>query len=176
MIKYSLVYLFFLIAQLGISQGKVIGKITDSTGKTLPYSTVVISKLIDSTMVGYAITDNAGNFIIDKVIGGKYIFQASFMGYSNYNSTIEVDENQIKNLGVIVLKDETKQLGEVVIEGEEIPILFKKDTVEYNAGSFKTKKNEKFSQNPPPHATESLLPRQDQWNSIGYAPLQIFRN
>lgn len=140
--KALIVFILPFFSSVLLGQSTITGKITDSTGKVLPYSTVVISKLADSTMVGYAITDNSGNFIIEKVIADKYIFQASFMGYANYNSTIEVQKNQEKNLGTIVLKDETKELGEVVIEGEEIPILFKKDTVEYNAGSFKTKKND----------------------------------
>lgn len=122
------------------SQYSVEGKVTDSLGTPIPYTTVVISTEKDSTMVGYAITDMTGFFVIDKVAQGKFFLQASFMGYANLRKSITVNDHL--NVGTLILKEKRNELNELVIEEDAIPILFKKDTVEYNAGSFKTKKND----------------------------------
>lgn len=121
------------------SQFSVEGKITDTTGVAIPYTTVVISTQKDSTMVGYAITGVDGWFVIEKVATGDYFIQASFMGYANLRKPVKVSGDL--NLGTLVLKEKRNELNEVVVEEDAIPVLFKKDTVEYNAGSFKTKKN-----------------------------------
>src|SRR5699024_89479 len=45
------------------------------------------------------------------------------------------------DLGTITMKEENNRLDEVLIVGEAPPISIKKDTLEFNANSFKTKEN-----------------------------------
>ena len=42
------------------------------------------------------------------------------------------------NLGNILLSEKTNTLNEVVIQSERPPIIVRKDTIEFNAESFKT--------------------------------------
>jgi hypothetical protein len=119
------------------------GLVIDTLGKPLPYTTIVILKQKDSSMVSYAISDELGAFDIEIVQEGDYILKLSFMGYKN--QTRQINVSGIKKevyLEAIIMKDERNALNELIVEGEQIPIVFKRDTVEYNAGSFKTKKND----------------------------------
>lgn len=126
-----------------VSNYSVVGDVTDTLGKPLPYTTVVILKQQDSSMVSYAISNEMGAFEMEKIEGGDYILKLSFMGYQNQSKKISVTgANKEFYVGTIVMKDERNSLNDVVVEGEQIPIVFKHDTVEYNAGSFKTKKND----------------------------------
>ncbi|HFB99688.1 MAG TPA: TonB-dependent receptor, partial [Phaeodactylibacter sp.] len=118
------------------------GVLADSLQQPLISATVVLLHPQDSTMEYFCITSATGKFKIKGIKRGKYIFQASYLGYQSiYNSIDLTDANEQLSMGTLVLQAEQKVLGEVVVNGERIPILIKKDTVEYNASSFKVKPN-----------------------------------
>lgn len=115
------------------------GKVVDSLNEALPYTTVVILSSVDSSLLNYAVSDDFGIFEMVKVKPDNYILQLSFMGYNTFSKKIKVSgEKPIFSLGTIELSNRNNLLSEVSIEGEYIPIVFKNDTVEYNAGAFKT--------------------------------------
>jgi len=118
------------------------GVLTDSLQTPLISATVVLLNPQDSTMEYFAITSPAGNFKIKSIKPGEYIFQASYLGYENIFNPINLTEGKKSlNLGILVLRPHQKLLDEVTVSAERIPILIKKDTVEYNAASFKVKPN-----------------------------------
>ena len=66
--------------------------------------------------------------------------QISFQGFKPVFKTISFKADQLeRNLGTIYLEEQVKDLGNLTVI--QNPIVIKKDTIEYNAGSFKTKPN-----------------------------------
>lgn len=112
------------------------GVVADSTGETLPSTTVVLLNAADSVLYKFSLTDREGAFRINGVKPGDYILQLSFLGYQNYMLPMTMPDGN-KDLGRINLSEKSVELGGVTIEAEIIPIIFKKDTIEYNADAFK---------------------------------------
>ena len=135
--------IFLHLAVIFYAQNVTIqGVLADTLNEPLMSATVVLLNPQDSTMEYFAITSTTGNFKIKGIKRGKYIFQASYLGYESIFNPIDLTEAQaVLPMGTLLLQPERKMLGEVTVEGERIPILIKKDTVEYNAGSFKVKPN-----------------------------------
>jgi len=118
------------------------GKVIDSIQEILPFTTVVVLAEKDSVLINYAVSNSSGIFEMLKVKPANYILQLSYMGFKTFSRKITVKgKNSVFNLGTIALVSNNSLLSEYIVEGEYIPIVFKKDTVEYNANAFKTTKN-----------------------------------
>jgi len=115
------------------------GSVQDSSGQALNGATAVLLQAQDSVLQHFVITDKQGIFDFPKVKQGKYILQLSFLGYETYGQLIELEQNL--NFDNITLTEENKVLDQVMVEAERIPILMKKDTIEYNAAAFQVKPN-----------------------------------
>lgn len=127
----------YLSAQNSIS---LKGKIIDETTKLpIESATVYVSNAKDSTVVEYTITDKFGKFDFKiKQNSNPLYLKISFVSYQDY--TIDLKKNEtIKDFGTISLKEEIKSLDEVVVRSQAPPIRIKKDTLEFNASSFKVR-------------------------------------
>ncbi|AUC13788.1 TonB-dependent receptor [Tenacibaculum sp. SZ-18] len=104
-------------------------------------ATVHLEKEKDSSIVSYTISDDKGYFSLEgKSFHTKVKLFVSFIGMDNYSKIISLDETPELNLGAISLKEESNLLNEVIIKSRA-PITIKKDTLEFNVKSFKTKKD-----------------------------------
>ena len=114
------------------------GDVEDTVHSAIPFTTISLLQPEDSTLAYFAISNNQGAFELKDVAKGHYLLQIAFMGFRTYYRAIDVP---IANnyLGRIVLKSHAKELSEVEVKAEKVPITIHRDTVEYNAGSFKTK-------------------------------------
>jgi hypothetical protein len=118
------------------------GQLMDSTKVTLPSATIMLLNAKDSSLANFASTDLNGLFQIRNITRGEYFIKATFIGYETYVKKISPASAQLEvDLGEIHLKPQTKVLGTVTVTGERAPVTVKKDTIEFNAGSFKTKIN-----------------------------------
>jgi hypothetical protein len=64
------------------------------------------------------------------------------LAMENYSRNFEInDDKEEINSGYIILNSKASLLEEVTVNQEKPPVTFKKDTIEFNAGSFKTKPN-----------------------------------
>ncbi|MBK7649583.1 MAG: TonB-dependent receptor [Flammeovirgaceae bacterium] len=117
------------------------GQVTDTLASPLPSSTVMILSLKDSSLVNFGVTDAKGIFEIKNVNKGEYLLKITFVGFAPYLKRIATTVDPILDLGRIKMEYLTKELEGVVIMGEKNPVTVKKDTIEFNAGSFKTKTN-----------------------------------
>ena len=138
--KHIIVFATLLFATFGFSQNtfQFSGKIIDNVSKApLESATIYITSAKDSTIIDYTISDRNGNFSLKSRKSESAVnFKISFNGYKNYNKKLDnilVD----KDFGVIGLSEQTSQLEEVIVKGEIPPIQIKKDTLEFNASSFK---------------------------------------
>ncbi len=116
------------------------GKVIEQTTK-LPVeaATVYISTAADSALVAYTITDRNGAFALPiKATDKPVIFQVSFIGFKNLTRRINGLSADIK-YGVLEMEEDQNMLNEVVVVGEAPPIRIKKDTLEFNAASFKVR-------------------------------------
>ncbi|MBQ9192316.1 MAG: outer membrane beta-barrel protein [Bacteroidales bacterium] len=132
-ILMMLVGLFATLA-LSAQSHKVTVKLQDAvSGEPVGFATVSLTP--EKGSAKYALTDNEGNGIVEKVRDGKYTFKAEIMGYKSYSSQVEV--KGATDLGTIKLELDQEVLDAASVSATGNPIIIKKDTVEYNASSFK---------------------------------------
>ncbi|AUP78658.1 outer membrane beta-barrel protein [Flavivirga eckloniae] len=114
--------------------------ISEEESLPLESATIHLERVKDSSVVTYTISDRHGKFSLeDKSSDENLNLFVSFVGYKTYTKTINLKKKEI-NLGVIKLQTDTDALEEIVITSRA-PITIKKDTLEFNVKSFKTKKD-----------------------------------
>ncbi len=124
-------------AQTAILKGKLIDSITH---KNLVDATISLLDVKDSTLEQFTLSKETGNFELKNISLGFYLIQISLKGFDPLFMRINFTKDLLeRNLGNIYLEQQAKDLGNVTVV--QTPIIIKKDTVEYNAGSFKTKPN-----------------------------------
>lgn len=131
---------FLLISTFAFSQKTISlkGKVVDAATKLpIESATVYLSAVKDSSIVEYTITNKLGGFTFKiKKFDQPVYLKISYISYQDFKEDI-ASLNADKDFGTIELKEATNQLDEVVIKSEIPPIRIKKDTLEFNAGSFK---------------------------------------
>lgn len=111
-----------------------------STDEAVGFATVSISKKGNSEPYKYALSTSEGKAVIKNVAAGKYEFKAELLGYKTFTKSIEVSGD--KDLGVFKMELDKKVLDAANVTAAGNPIVIKKDTIEYNASSFKTTDND----------------------------------
>ena len=122
---------FMLTAGLGrvlgqaVSSATVQGSITDEQGKGMGYAPVGLLKAADSSLVKGAVTNDAGEYTLQKITAGKYLVRVTSMGYAKaFSAVFTVGANgspvtipalQLK-LNNKVLKDVTVTAAKPLIE------------------------------------------------------------
>jgi hypothetical protein len=118
------------------------GVLTDTLNSPLPSATIMLLNAKDSSLVNFGVSDTKGAFSMKSIAHGKYIFKVSFVGYATHTQSIAPDPGVIDvDLGKVKLGPQSTQLDEVVVQGEKAAVTVKRDTIEFNAGSFKTRAN-----------------------------------
>jgi hypothetical protein len=106
----------------------------------LEAATIHLEKIKDSSVVSYTISDSQGKFKLEGSTFEKELrLVVSYIGFLPYTKKLVFDKKTF-NLGAINLAPNTNVLDEVVIKSRA-PITIKKDTLEFNVKSFKTKKD-----------------------------------
>lgn len=132
--------LFVLISTITFAQQSVLtGQLLDNEGNPLIYATAVLLNPSDSTMAYYGISDEDGMFSIKNIKKGSYILQTGYIGFESFFKNVDLPLSSGNNLGAIVMQPRAEMLDELQVSANRIPILIKKDTVEYIANAFKTK-------------------------------------
>lgn len=138
-------FLFFLsvfCVSLNVcSQEFVItGKVIDKNGSPLEAATVYLEKPSDSSLVTYTISARNGDFSLsgETEVARANLF-ISFTGYQPFSKSINIKEKV--NLDTIQMQFQDNQLDEVLLTSTSPPISIKKDTLEFNADSFKTRQD-----------------------------------
>lgn len=115
------------------------GKIVDAaTGNPIEAATVYAETIKDSTLVTYTITNADGLFALE----GKTAYKKLRLAFSSNGYQSVAQEVELKpevNLSVIKLEERVEQLAGIDVIGERVPITIKKDTLEFNADSFKVR-------------------------------------
>ncbi|NVO18898.1 MAG: outer membrane beta-barrel protein [Bacteroidetes bacterium] len=136
--KKLLLFIAIVLPAFLQAQSELQGVVLDEKTHPLTFATVALIKPSDSTLVYFGITNESGQFDIKSIGKGKYIIQVALIGYQTYSKPLKIPEES-GNYGLVVLKLKPLNLSETEIVAEQVPVLMKKDTIEFNAGSFKTK-------------------------------------
>ncbi len=113
-----------------------------STAEAVGFATVSITKPNATKPYKYALSTSEGKVSLTGVASGKYVLKAELMGYKTFTKDIEVKGNT--DLGVLKMEQDVETLKAASVSAAGNPIIIKKDTVEYNASSFKTTDNDKL--------------------------------
>ena len=116
------------------------GRITDNTGEALIQASVRLLTAKDSTVVKGSVTNANGAFTLSNVNAGKYIVEASYVGYATQMRDITVGDKDMR-LKEFVLEESAIALRDAVVTGIRTPIKVMEDTVEFSAESYKTQPN-----------------------------------
>jgi len=121
---------------------KITGKISSEKEKTpIEATTIHLERIKDSTVISYTISNDKGFFSLEgKSFHKNLKLFVSYVGMDTYSKIISLDKKESFDLGLINLKEESNLLNEVIIQSRA-PITIKKDTLEFNVKSFKTKKD-----------------------------------
>lgn len=145
--KKLLVIILSLCCSFAFAQktsGIVKGILEDGTAATkqpLEDATISVMNAKDSSLVSFTLTSNSGYFEIKNLDAGDYYIIVSYQGFATLKKPFQISIlNPVADLGEVKMDKAYKTLGEVVIT-DVAPIRVKGDTVEFNAGSFKTKPN-----------------------------------
>lgn len=133
-------FLLFLLCSLNsfaqniTLSGKVLKENSQSTVES---ATIYLIRPKDSSVVDYTISDVKGLFKMEtKKIAEPLILRISGEGYEDFSQKID-KISASKDFGSLYLTKKNIQLDEVVIKTIAPPIKVKKDTIEFNAASFK---------------------------------------
>lgn len=118
------------------------GTLSDTLNSPLPSATIMLLNAKDSTLATFGVSDQKGFFQMKGVAPGRYVFKVTFVGYATHTQLLAPEPGVVDlDLGRIKLKPQATQLDELVVKAEKAPVTVKRDTIEFNAGSFKTKAN-----------------------------------
>lgn len=118
---FSFILFSLLALTLGFGQvltrGTVNGQVGSNAGKPLEFTTMMLLKATDSTLVKGAISDVSGKYAFDNVGAGNYLIAAQQLGYRKaYSAPFAVDEaHPAVELPALTMTDESKSLTEVQV-------------------------------------------------------------
>jgi len=99
-------------------KGKICGTVQDSiSGKLIPYTTIRLFNIVDSTLITGCITDNNGIFCLTDIIYGKYYIVIDFIGYNKKSIEINLDNKKMELK--IILTNSNISLAEVEVTAEK---------------------------------------------------------
>lgn len=125
--KTIITSILILFTVLTTAQNTITGTITDAA-EPITWANVVLTTENNVIVTG-GITDDNGTFKLSTK-PGYYILIVSFLGYEDYKQNITLTDS--KNIGVLVLKETTNTLDEVVVSYTKKLIEQKPDRMVFN--------------------------------------------
>lgn len=138
--KYLTTLSLVMLGYVSVFAANIRGTVTDDNGEPLIEATVRLLAAKDSAFIKGTTTDNKGKFTLRDIKSGSYIIQTSYIGYDNATVNTKVGESNV-NMAPVKMTESSVMLKETVITGVKTEIVAKEDTLEYNAGSYKTQPN-----------------------------------
>ena len=114
--------------------------IDESNGEPVGFATVSLTREGAQKPTKYVLSESDGKVAIEGIRSGAYTFKAEMLGYQPFEKQVKIPD--VKDLGTIKMKVDQQQLDAASVSAVGNPIIIKKDTIEYNATSFKTTDND----------------------------------
>ncbi|HNU14221.1 MAG TPA: TonB-dependent receptor family protein [Chitinophagaceae bacterium] len=147
-IYFLLLAICITISSAAQKNGSVKGVAFDTISKqAVSAATVTVLERKDSSLVTFTMTGSDGRFELKGLANGDYRLLITHVNYHNSNKYFSISEaTKNADLGNVVMNDKAKVLEEVVLANEAPPVTLINDTIQYNAGSFKTQPNASVEQ------------------------------
>ena len=122
------------------AQRTIKGRLVDSASKAgLSLATVSVFKAQDTSLVTYRLSTPEGDFRVPGIpLNVPCRLVVSFSGYAVYRKEFTISSDTTIDLGQVQMVPVSKMLEEVLVYAERPPVTVRKDTIEFNANSFKT--------------------------------------
>lgn len=108
--RYFVVFLIYISCNLACIAQSITGKIVDEQGNAIQFANVAMLQSKDSVFVKGVVSDENGSFILNTPHQNG-IVKVTCIGYRTVFLNVTED-----NLGVIVLKEESMTLGDVIVK------------------------------------------------------------
>ena len=138
--KILMMAVMLLTTVILFAQGSIKGKLTDTVNKqNLGLATVTVFEAGDTSLITYRLTNSEGEFRVPGLPLNKLLRTViSFSGYEAYRREFTLSSSETVDFGTIILSPSTQSLDEVLVVAERPPVTVRRDTIEFNASSFKT--------------------------------------
>lgn len=121
-----------LLLQISVSAQKISGRVLQADSKPAEFATVTIFNATDSSLVKGTITGDNGLYEFSGISSGRYYLEANVIG-SGKNTTPVFDyAGKEQHLEDLILRENSKELGEVTVVARRPPIEVKADKTVLN--------------------------------------------
>ncbi len=115
--KFLLGLAFLISPMLWSQEGSLSGSLQDQQQETIPFATVAVMKLPDSTVVTGTTTEMDGRFEMDPPQKGEYLLRFSAIGFeSTFTEPFNISATDYsRDFGTVVMKTAVTSLDEVMV-------------------------------------------------------------
>ena len=110
------------------------------TNEPVAFASVYVIPAKDTTITNFTLTNDKGEAKLEEVPFGQYTLHIEMMGFKPFVKSRYFRE-RVTELGTVKLQQDEQYLQAAVINEVGNPIVVKKDTVEFNASSFRVGTN-----------------------------------
>ncbi|MDD6140079.1 MAG: carboxypeptidase regulatory-like domain-containing protein, partial [Bacteroidales bacterium] len=126
---------------IAVQAAEIYGYVVDKADKSpLINASIRVLNQRDSAYVNGCVTDVDGRFSLKGLARGRYIVEASYLGYRTAGVNVRMADARLR-VDTIALAANTIVLREAEVVGVKTEVKVAQDTVEYNADSYKTQPN-----------------------------------
>ncbi len=114
----------------------------------LEFASSYITKQGDSTILDFTMSSKDGKVSFDNVVKGKYVLYVEQLGYRPFALSFSTPDNAFGSydLGQLLISPAPETLEAAMVTGDASPITIIRDTVVYNAGSYKVGEDAKLGE------------------------------
>ena len=114
---------------------KLSGAVVDSDNKPISFLNVVLYN--SEKQIDYAITDEQGKFIFEKLTENEFVIEISSLGFKTYREKLAMPNKDL-NLGTIILKYSVEKLDDVTITAKKPVVDIQPDKTVLNVDQMAT--------------------------------------
>jgi hypothetical protein len=139
----SFVLVIFTKLSIAQSSGKIQGRVLNINKQSLSRTNILLTKATDAKFAERLVSNEDGSFQFNKLSLGTYLLNVTHIGYIPSNVEVHLTEQKM----VAVIQDITLYNGAIHLDSVTVKTrtsntTVRKDTVEFNASSFKTQIND----------------------------------
>ena len=142
-VKFTLAVVTFFLSLSVYAQNSVTVRmhlVDADSGAPVGFATASLTVKGEKTPAKYVLSDSEGKAVFQKVKKGTYVLKAELLGYKPLEMEVKVEKEL--DLGTLKMSEDAELLDAANVSAVGNPIIVKKDTIEYNASSFKTSDND----------------------------------
>ena len=134
-LKLKLRFAIFCIA-VGFSQNflaqtfELKGEVKDQYSAPIPFASVFLLTVTDSTLVKGTSADEEGNFTLLGIAEGLYFLKASYVGQTSKNLALEIFKDT--RIGALIIEQQAEELNEVTVVSTRPVVDRKVDRIVFN--------------------------------------------